>query len=280
MNPLPNLPDLRIVETELLQPHEEVDGSRLEPLMNAIRKDGMLKNPPVVAPLRGESERYIVLDGANRTMALQQMSVPHTLVQVVQPHHESIQLRTWNQVVVSGQPDRLRAAVDAVAGVATAMIDLETACEKLKAGLLLACLTLKDGTTWEISTKSNTLDNRIQALSKVIAVAGSLGPLERTGQIHAADLLALYPDMAGLLVLHNFVVEEVMIASANGLRLPSGITRFIVAPRALRLNYPLEWLLGENSRQEKQTQLEEWLRRQVTTRGVRYYAEPTFLFDE
>jgi hypothetical protein len=81
-------------------------------------------------------------------------------------------------------------------------------------------------------------------------------------------------------VFRGFGVEEVMAAVAQDRLLPAGLTRFIVSPRALRLNYPLERLAAADSGEVKQRQLEEWVRRRVADRRVRFYAEATFLFDE
>jgi hypothetical protein len=280
MDPLPKLPDLRIVESDTLQPHEEIDVSRLRPLIRAIRQDGLLRNPPVVAELRGEPERYIVLDGANRTTALRQMGVPHTLVQVVNPDHESIQLRTWNQVVQSGQSGELLGAVQSIPDLSIASIDYESALEKLKAGLLLAFLALPQGEILEISSQTGSLSERIHNMADLIVAAGSVGELERTGQIAVSGLKNFFPEMAGLLVLHNFVVEEVMVATARGVCLPAGITRFVISPRALRINFPLDRLMEDTPRQDKQERLEEWVKQQLKQRRVRFYAESTFLFDE
>jgi hypothetical protein len=280
MDPLPDLPDLRIVETDHLQPHEEVDASRLGPLIESIRADGLLRNPPVVAQLRGETERYIVLDGANRTIALRQMKVPYALVQVVHPQLDSIRLHTWNQVIQSAQPDKALQAVQSIPGISIEENDLDSAIEKLRAGMLLAFLNFIGGETWEISWADTSLQERIQNMADLITTVEGVGPLERTGQTRAADLEPFFPKLAGLLVLHNFVVEEVMIAAASGIRLPSGITRFVISPRALRLNYPLERLASDTSRQIKQDRLDEWVKGQLKDRSIRYYAESTFLFDE
>lgn len=280
MEPLPEIPDLKIVQTDWMQPHEEMDASRLDPLISAIQGDGRLRNPPVVAQLRGEDERFIVLDGANRTTALRQMRVPHILVQVVRPKHDSIHLRTWNQVVQSGQFEDLLAVLHSISGLSITKTDFESASEKLKAGVLLSFLGSPTDEIWEMSIDTWTLEDSILKMFELIKGAESVGPLERTGQVRTPELARFYPNMAGLIVLHNYVVEEVMIAAANGMCLPSGITRFVISPRALRINYPLDWLVEDASLEHKQAQLDDWVKHQLTNRRVRFYAEATFLFDE
>jgi hypothetical protein len=66
----------------------------------------------------------------------------------------------------------------------------------------------------------------------------------------------------------------------EGYMLPSGITRFSVAPRALHVNYPLEELKADKPLEEKNEVLRRWLLDRIAHKGVRYYSEPTVLFDE
>ena len=80
------LPDLRIVPVESLIPHERHDPQRLEPLVRRFREQAVLRNPPVVARLPNSGpgkERWIVLDGANRSTAALEAGLPHMVVQVV-----------------------------------------------------------------------------------------------------------------------------------------------------------------------------------------------------
>jgi len=62
------LPDLRMLATESLLPHEDSDPRRVEKLSQRIKEEGRLKNPPIVSQIPG-SDNYVILDGANRVMA-------------------------------------------------------------------------------------------------------------------------------------------------------------------------------------------------------------------
>src|SRR5690606_7280314 len=81
--------DLRIVPTEALLSHERHDAQRTAPLVKYLRRDGVLKNPPIVTPSGLDDNTYVMLDGANRIFALNELGIRHTLVQVVpytEPH--------------------------------------------------------------------------------------------------------------------------------------------------------------------------------------------------
>ncbi|MGH2435514.1 MAG: ParB N-terminal domain-containing protein, partial [bacterium] len=67
------LPDLRIIATEEVFVHEDHDPVRVDRLVASLRDDGVLRNPPVAAPLSGGG--YVVLDGANRAAALASIGI-------------------------------------------------------------------------------------------------------------------------------------------------------------------------------------------------------------
>jgi hypothetical protein len=86
--------------------------------------------------------------------------------------------------------------------------------------------------------------------------------------------------LSGLVIFPHFEVEEVLKLASAGYLLPTGITRFTVSPRALHVNYPLEELASDKPIEEKNRELQDWIQKKIARKGVRYYAEATFLFDE
>ena len=67
---------------------------------------------------------------------------------------------------------------------------------------------------------------------------------------------------------------------SSGQLFPGGLTRFLISPRALRVNFPLAMLADRSPIEEKRRILKEWIQQRVEQRRVRYYAESTFVFDE
>ena len=51
----PEMPDLRVVPVADLLLHEQHDAQRSEPLLQRLRTDGVLKNPPIVAAKIGRA---------------------------------------------------------------------------------------------------------------------------------------------------------------------------------------------------------------------------------
>lgn len=280
MLPIPDLPDLRVVSLESLVLHEQMDERRAPPLVDALQADGVLRNPPIVHPLSDRLERYVVLDGANRSTAFRLLGIPHILVQVVHAGNTSVRLETWNHVLSCLSAEDLVQALERYPDLAIIASDLERADYNVTSGASLAYLSLPDGRTLEVVGETRPLGWRVQNLNALVASYQTLCRLSRTTARKAPGLEAVFPEISGLVVFPRFEQEEVIKAASAGWLLPAGLTRFVISPRALRLNYPLDRLANPQALETKRAELEAWLQARAEARRVRYYAESTFLFDE
>ena len=86
--------------------------------------------------------------------------------------------------------------------------------------------------------------------------------------------------VAAIIVFPKFTPDDVMRIVRSGSLLPSGISRHVIPGRALRVNYALSDLAADHSLVEKNRALEVWVRRKQQAREIRYYEEPTILYDE
>jgi hypothetical protein len=280
MRILPDLPDLHILPTETLRPHEHHDERRAAPIAEALRRDGLLRNPPVVLRLSSESERYVVLDGANRTAAFRQLGLPHVLAQVVHAGDNQVAVETWNHVLLSIAEDELLDLVAGAGGIELLESDSEQASADLTLGTALASLSLRGGRVRTIAGRFSSLGELLVGLNRLVNAYQTKVRIERTNAAALNDVVTAFPSAAGLLVFPGFDVEDIVEAVSQGLLLPGGLTRFMVSPRALRVNYPLEALAAPGSRETKEQALIGWVRQKVASRGVRFYGEATYLFDE
>lgn len=280
MLPIPDLPDLRIVPLEALVLHEQMDERRAPPLVEALRADGVLRNPPIVHPVTQRPERYVVLDGANRSTAFRMLGAPHILVQVVHAGNTSVQLETWNHVLSCLSAEELVHSLERYPDLTFIDSDLERADYSVSVGASLAYLSLPDGRALEVVGETRPLGWRVQNLNALVDAYRGQCRLSRTTARQAVGLQSVFPDISGLIVFPRFEQEEVLQAAAAGWLLPAGLTRFVISPRALRLNYPLERLASTQPLEDKRAELEVWIRSRADSRRVRFYAEATFLFDE
>ena len=275
-----NFPVLRIVPIDALVPHEYHDTTRSIALKRRLMADGILNNPPLVAPLQGDLEKSMLLDGANRTNALKMMKVPHILVQIISPAVSGFELSTWNQVVLGISPVELLSNIEDVSGIS---LEKNPNAGSNKGGSVssqLFKLHLATNQVYYGTTRRTDPRSRIQALQIILARVGQCARLDRS---HLADLHALqdlYPDLAGLIVFPCFEFSEIVQLADNGQLIPAGITRFSVSPRALRVNFKIDALRSELTLIEKNNLLANWIQERVSQKGVRVYNETTILFDE
>lgn len=272
-----NLPKLRILPIESVVLHEDHDRQRSTPLINKLRAQGILRNPPVVMPLQDGTGRYTVLDGANRVTSLQEMEFLHIVAQVVDADDPHVVLHTWNHVVWGMSPRTLMSGIRKVPGIKLKKINRERSL-KPPVGAF-AQIRLADDSIYLVILPEG-LFAEVQALHGIVNCYKDRASLDRTSQTLADSFRSTYPDLTALIIFPRFEIRTILTLAGRGSLLPTGITRFTVSPRALHLNYPLHELSSCKPLEYKEAYLQQWIQDRTVNKGVRYYAEATFLFDE
>lgn len=270
-----DLPDLRIVAASALVLHEDADERRVATLARRLTAEAAVKNPPVVAPMA--DGRFVVLDGANRTSALAQLLVPDVVVQVTD--YERVALSTWNHLVVGLEPDQILAALREVPSLTVAPATRSAARARLADSDSLAYVISPDGTLTELSGGSDRV-SQASLLRLAVATYKGQGHIHRIQSDDIEQLQTLYSEIGALIVFPRYQTADILALASADAKLPSGITRHVIPLRALRLNLPLDVLAADTNLAEKNRWLTEWIRGRLQAGHIRFYAEPTVLFDE
>jgi hypothetical protein len=273
----PGFPHLRVVPTARLLLHEECDPERVERLGHLLRADGLLRNPPIAAPL--DNGTYVVLDGANRVTALRHLGVPDQVVQVVDYDDSGVQLDTWAHLL---RDDGLLVHQVASSVGAWRALDAAGVHAGLAPGLetcSLACGIITPNGAFGVPA-AGPLAERIRAIAQIVA-----GYTGRTTiyRVQATDLEALagrYGQTAALVVFPRLTKPGIRTIARLPDKLPTGISRHIVPLRALRVNVNLALLRAAEPIEVKQARLDEEIRARLLAHRVRHYPEATVLFDE
>lgn len=275
------LPDLRFIAVDALVPHEQHDDQRMQPLVRRLKEQAVLKNPPVVAPLdEGPGrERFVVLDGANRCMAARAAGFPHVVAQVVRYEEPHVRLSTWAHGLGDYSAEDFERMLRAVPGLECRNERLRQARATLARREAIACAVFADGHADTLHAAGD-LHARNRLLNAVVDTYRSGRRFVRVATDSLEEVRARHPDVTALMVFPHFEPAEVIELAVGGARLPAGITRHLIRWRALRLNVPIERLASAESSEAKNAWLEGWLREKLAARQVRYYEEPTVLFDE
>ncbi len=275
------LPDLRVLPLTALIPHEHVDAQRLAPLMQRLREEDVLRNPPIVAPLEANPPRFVVLDGANRVAALMAMGVPHVVAQVVD--YAAVELHVWHHALIRCEMPPLLNALHTLAALAIEPSDwlaARAALARREALALLLTREAHDTNACFVLSGGHNLRARTELLNRVVALCASQAEIQRTISDDLSEVRRAFPEATGLMVFPRYEPAEIMDLARSGVRLPPGITRHVLPLRVLHLDYPLALLRSAEPIAHKQAQLTAWLQARFAQRRVRTYAEPTMLFDE
>ncbi|MBN2469194.1 MAG: hypothetical protein JXN59_00615 [Anaerolineae bacterium] len=274
-----SFPDLRILAVEDLLPHEEHDIQRSAPLIARLKQATHWLNPPIAAPI-ASSGQFVVLDGANRHYCLAALGYQHILVQVVDYESAAVTLQTWHHAVRGIEIVDFLPPLFAVEGVQVQETSLLNARAGLASRKLLGYIVMRDTRVFSLRQQDMTV-SRTTLLRKLVDTYRFTGKVSRITHDEFAGIQQNYPDVLALVVFPRYEPAEIMVAARDGDLLPPGITRHIIAGRALRLNYPMADLQYDNlSLQEKNDRLQHWIQERLAAKNVRYYAEPTFVFDE
>jgi len=285
------LPDLRIVSLSDLVFHEDPDEERLLNLVNRLGAEAALKNPPIVTD-PGQGRKLIILDGANRVTALIKLGYKHIPVQVVALDDPLLNVRCWHHAVEKLDRGYFRENLAKISGIRISdgfpeSIDLgengeesdEDDPEAVKYNGYLCSLTSDDDTTISIYNSGHLLD-QVQRLCEITNLYLHTPYSDRVSYTKLASLKHNYPEFRTLVTFRPFDKHEVLEVVLSGRKLPAGITRVLLPKRALGLNIRLELLKSALTLEEKNHWLTEMIHRLVANKSIRFYQEPTFVFDE
>jgi len=276
---IPDLPVLTFLKIEDVIIHEWHDEQRTPLLIDRIRETGLFRNPPIVAPLYDGSGRYMVLDGANRITALRSMGFPDVLVQVVEPDHPGLHLENWNHVLWETDPKILLEGIRAIPDVNPVVLQDQDQ-PNIMNDCGLALVQIPRGKKFTLCSGTEELVVKVALLNAIVDSYKYLGKLDRTMVRDIRDLEGVYTNLSGLIIFPHFKIRDVLHLAGEGYLLPTGITRFTISPRALHVNYPLYELAADKPLDEKNEALQSWVQSRINKKGVRYYSEATFLYDE
>lgn len=282
------LPDLRILPLAGIVPHEQADPRRVERLSRRISDDNLLKNPVIVTPIP-DSPSYMVMDGANRTAALNRVGARDVLAQVVRYDQPGVHLTTWHHLITGIEPNNL---LDAIAGLPALTLHTSSADEARQAlaDHRAVAYLVHPPHAGRPSVEVYTLtaphadpQTETGLLLEIVDIYKGKPEtaIHRVGSDDITTYLPQYDAVSALIVFPPYRPSEILDLARAGLRVPTGITRHIIPARALRVNVPLD-LLRDPSQTlaEKNAWWQERVKAQLADNEIRFYQESTYLFDE
>ena len=275
-----DLPHLEIVHLNDIALHEHHDQGRSDRILARLKDEEMLKNPPVVASVPG-SRSHIALDGANRITALGQIGCRDALVQIVDYASAQVSLDTWDHLI-TGLPGELILEQVRRGGddVQVAEMSVENIDDLLESREIVCAITnLQDGRHWAVLQGAH-LFMQVAHLNRIVDLYRTRGEIYRVDAEHVRGLTHDDRHPTVLFAFPRFTKDEIVALALADVKLPAGITRHLISGRALRINLGLEILRSDAPLEDKNATLRHIIRQKVLDKKVRFYGEPTFLFDE
>ena len=273
------LPRLDILPVHALVLHEDVESHRVNRILWRIAGDGFLQNPPIVGTNNADS-RYIVLDGASRVTAARRLRLPHLLVQVVDYPSPKILLDRWHHQVVGMSLETLVARAEKIRSLVLEPIASRDISAALEGGDILACLRAPHRRAVAVRS-ADPESRRMRPLRELTRLYATDPGLHRVREDQVEFPEEWLGEKRVLVHFRRFTQEDIVhLALHVSDRLPMGITRHLVRNRALRLFYPLDELRAKIPLADKQRRLKRFLEAKWEKGRIRYYPEPTTLYDE
>jgi hypothetical protein len=277
-------PDLRLVHTGRVRFHEHPERSRTLRLVERIRADGVLRNPPIVAEM--QDGNYLLLDGANRVSAFQELGYSLVPVQVVNYGDPSVQLKGWHHLLLEGDGLPLRATYAALPEVHLGPVSRTQVAELLALRQVYAVLVENESAWWGLfpapAKTQVDVHAHIRVLKSVVSAYEGLSRLER---IKLADYEQL-PQVLRAGVQHQVCLfpllhkEELLLLAAQGVMIPTGLTRHLIPGRTLGINLELAFLRGPLSEADKHAHFKAFVDRLSVEGRIRFYEESVFIMNE
>ncbi|MGQ9560147.1 MAG: hypothetical protein ACUVWA_06515 [Candidatus Oleimicrobiaceae bacterium] len=265
------LPRLAILPIDDVLFHEEPDEERAALLTAKLKREGVLRNPPIVADVNG-ARRRILLDGANRLTALRSLGFRHVLVQEIDLFDPGLVISQWHHAVERLDKSYFADQLAAIDGLVVRTVEEEQ-------GKTIARLLFPDRSAFYLLAGGDVF-RIVHLLAQVTRLYHGSAYMDRVSYTNLEHLQRNYAEFRALVSFRTFRKEEIVQLTTNNVKVPSGITRVLVPKRALFFNLPLEVLRSGGSAEELNQWLQHHLAEKIRNKSIRFYQEPTFIFDE
>ncbi len=268
-------PDLKIVPIESIKLQEYVQKGRMKKLATEIKKEGILRNPPIVTKFFNGT--YLHLDGANRITAIDLLQYKYCLIQVVDYSDPSqVRLMSWSHLVHVDESTFLK-SVEALGDITVRELTTYSNRYLLRANVLCV-IVFRSGKIYEFSSKLS--------YTEVVAKMGKFVDLYTDAEVERVfsaspwnnESIKLrferYTDKNMFVAFPNFSPQQVITLVDRGVLMPAGVTRHVVYRRKLNVNMPLDFL-NSSSEERANSKLQAFLQK----RSVRLYEEPIIYFE-
>ena len=230
-----------IEEISKVRIHEEIIPELLEKLAGAIKSDGVAKHPIIV-----DSNTLVVLDGMHRVAALERLGCRYLPVCLVDYQSSGVKVGCWHRAIEGrASVDELLAAIRAL-GIALEESQLERAVRMLDAREALVVVRMR-GRCYLAKGAGRGIRESYALVKRIegALVERGFGVSYETEDDAAREVQS--GNAIAALLTPRVTKEEVIEAALSGKVFSHKTTRHVLAARPMKVDVPLDWLMGSES---------------------------------
>jgi hypothetical protein len=240
-----------MIATDELKPHEEVVESTVNKLVNAIQREGLLRDPLMV-----DKDDYVILDGMHRYNSLKRLNcrfIPCCLMDYNTP---LIKVGAWFRLFTVDNPESLAERVLSNSNLKYSKLKTDAAARDDDTQTII--LT-KSGTTFSLTQPIVPLERAREAIALERLIVQQGHQVTYLSETVAIQKLAS-GEANFVVTLPVFSKDQIRAMGLKGQLLPHKVTRHVIPSRPLAFNVPLNLLTNpELSYEEADRKLSELL---------------------
>jgi len=236
---------ITLIDLDDLKPHEEIIEQAVTELAEAIRDQNEVRDPLIV-----DKQSLVILDGMHRYNALKKLGCQRAPVCLVEYDDERIGVGAWFRCFNATNPDALAAEALGALNQKYGQEVIGTGQTDLTNAVIITRLS-----SFQLTAEMNRLSKSQLAVKIEKYISGQGFKCE-----YAAESTIAQPNSKANLVIPVpiFSKTEIKETAMSGRLLPHKVTRHIIPSRPLRLDVPLDLLIGGTS-EEANEKLEQLL---------------------
>ena len=256
-----NLQIVPLASLTLLE--EEANPTEIYKLSERINKEKVQRNPIIITKLEN---KYFVIDGLRRVLALHDLGCTHVLAQLVDYFSDDVRILKWAYNIFDTTVDEFKDRISTIKKIKVSESDEN----------IIATVFFNSGKLYINGDK-----NELLAIAPEIIRAFHDKKVVRLAKYHDPnEIYKAYSNNGLLIEFADIDKEKIVEAILSKKKISLGHIRHSIRGRILMVNVDLALLKSKISTEEKNKILLEEIRTKMREGGIRYYSEPVFIFNE
>lgn len=277
------IPNLQLVPIQKVRFHEHPEHSRTQRLLERVKQEQLLRNPPIVADMG--SGDFLLLDGANRVSAFAELGYSHIPVQVVDYGDERVQLKGWHHLLVNGRALKLHQKLGSLPNTTLRKVPQQRLTHLLELRMIFTALVDESATCWGLFPQKEDAEinirQRITVMDQVVASYEGQSKLERIKLADFSRLPEVLSSVEHQMCLFPVLAKnELLQLAREGVMIPTGLTRHLIPGRTLGINLDLRFLSALPDAEAKIAHFKKYIDELEVGGRIRFYEESVFVMNE